>query len=303
MPNPAGENFLRGAVATFLGLTLALSAIFWALIIVSGHVGGGRGQFVMGLMWCPALAAFLTCRIRGISVTTLGWQWAGFRFQAASYLLPAAYALIAYTLIWVTGLGSFPSQAFIDGSAKAIGIQSIPPWVATVMVVFFSATYGFIRSCASALGEEIGWRGFLVPQLMVRYGFAATSIISGCIWASWHYPILLFADYNSGTPGWYALSCFTVMVVATSVIYTWFRLRTGSVWTTVFLHASHNLFIQAIFTPITGDTGRTRYAVDEFGFVVPLVIVAFAIWFWMKRDVAVAAWNESQRAVKVPASP
>jgi membrane protease YdiL (CAAX protease family) len=152
--------------------------------------------------------------------------------------------------------------------------------------------YGFIRSCANALGEEIGWRGFLTPQLVRTRGFTGASLITGCVWAVWHYPILLFADYNLGTPGWYAISCFTVMVIGTSVIYTWFRLKTGSLWTATFLHASHNLFIQGIFTPLTGDTGPTRYAVDEFGFVLPLVIGATAVWFWRRREVALAAWRD-----------
>jgi membrane protease YdiL (CAAX protease family) len=103
------------------------------------------------------------------------------------------------------------------------------------------------------------------------------------MWVVWHYPILLFADYNLGTPGWYAMSCFTVMVIGMSVIYTWFRLKTGSLWTATFLHPSHNLFIQGIFTPLTSDTGPTRYVVDEFGFVLPLVIGATAVWFWRRR--------------------
>ena len=71
------------------------------------------------------------------------------------------------------------------------------------------------------------------------------------------------------------------MVIGMSVIYTWFRLKTGSLWTATFLHASHNLFIQGIFTPLTGDTGPTRYAIDEFGFL-PLVIGVAAVWFWAK---------------------
>lgn len=67
------------------------------------------------------------------------------------------------------------------------------------------------------------------------------------------------------------------MIIGMSVIYTWFRLKTGSLWTATFLHASHNLFIQAVFTPATGDTGSTRYAIDEFGFVLPLVIGATGV--------------------------
>ncbi len=74
--------------------------------------------------------------------------------------------------------------------------------------------------------------------------------------------------------------------------------RTGSLWTATFLHASHNIFLQAIFTTLTGDTGLTKHAIDEFGFVVPLVIVATAVWFWRKRTNAIIAFNEVQVSQK-----
>jgi uncharacterized protein len=51
----------------------------------------------------------------------------------------------------------------------------------------------------------------------------------------------------------------------------------------VLLHASHNLFIQAIFIPLTVDTGKTKYFADEFGAVLPVVTVIFAIYFWSRR--------------------
>jgi len=59
-------------------------------------------------------------------------------------------------------------------------------------------------------GEQLrhcAWRGdwlagFLVPQLAKVTSFTRLSLLSGLIWSLWHYPILLFADYNSGTPAW-----------------------------------------------------------------------------------------------------
>ena len=54
-------------------------------------------------------------------------------------------------------------------------------------------------------------------------------------------------------------------------------------WTAVILHGSHNLFIQNIFTPLTKDTGNTAYYMDEFGIVLPIVAIGFAIYFWTKR--------------------
>ena len=52
--------------------------------------------------------------------------------------------------------------------------------------------------------------------------------MSGAIWAAWHAPLIAFADYNAGTATWYALLCFTVMVISLALPLAWLRLRSGS---------------------------------------------------------------------------
>jgi hypothetical protein len=65
---------------------------------------------------------------------------------------------------------------------------------------------------------------------------------------------------------------------------SWLRLVSNSVWPCAILHASHNLFIQGFFTPLTGSRGNlTAYVIDEFGVAVPLIIVLFAVGFWLNR--------------------
>jgi uncharacterized protein len=73
------------------------------------------------------------------------------------------------------------------------------------------------------------------------------------------------------------------MVIALSFIFAWMRLKSGSLWTGAMLHASHNLFVQGIFTPLTRNAGKTAWYIDEFGAVLPAVIVVFAICFWRRR--------------------
>jgi uncharacterized protein len=273
----------RKQITTFLVLTLALSSIFYFLVIKSGHLGSARGSYVLCLMWSPATAAMLTRKLFGQPLTTLGWKWGNPRYQVMSYLIPVLYATITYVGVWLLHLGGFYDHQFVSSAAQSFGLGPLPDWAAITLYLLFAATAGMIRSCASALGEEIGWRGFLVPQLARTNGFTATALITGIIWSLWHYPLLIFADYNSGTPTWYALTCFTVMVISISFIFTWLRLKSGSLWTGVLLHASHNLFIQGFFDPITTDTGRTKYVIGEFGAALPIVCALFAIYFWTRR--------------------
>ncbi|HSY26752.1 MAG TPA: CPBP family intramembrane glutamic endopeptidase, partial [Burkholderiaceae bacterium] len=86
------------------------------------------------------------------------------------------------------------------------------------------------------------------------------------------------------TPAWYAMSCFTIMVVAQSYIFAWLRLRSQSLWPAAFLHGSHNMFVQLIFTPLTVDTGNTKYVIDEFGAGLAIASTIVAVYFWRRRE-------------------
>jgi membrane protease YdiL (CAAX protease family) len=280
------------AIGTYILLATLISAIFWAIIIATGHVGGGAGHYVEALMWSPAIAAFLTVALRKLDSRSLGLRWHNNRFALIAYLTPLAYAAIAYLATWLLGFGGFPDPVVSAALAAKLGWNFTAPGIFIPLYFLLIGTTGMISSLAHALGEEIGWRGFLAPRMVGQMGFTWGAVVTGLIWASWHLPILLFADYNSGTPWWFAMPCFFVMVVSISVISTWLRLKTGSVWPPAILHASHNLFIQGFFTPLTTAKGSvTAYVIDEFGVAVPLVTVVFALFFWMRRAEAIAAAN------------
>lgn len=253
----------RKEIGTFLGLTFALSAIWYYVIISAGSLRAGGGWYPIALMWCPGISALVTCLIHRKSLRGLGWGWGKTRYQATAYLLPVGYGLVAYGAVWLLGLGG------IDGGFT----RNWLPWL----------IMGTLLNCFAALGEEIGWRGFLVPQLAKVTTFTYVSLISGVIWALWHLPLILFADYNAGAPAWYSFLCFAVMVVASGFVYAWLRLKSGSVWTGMFLHASHNFWIQRFYDPITTDTGITNYFIGEFGAALAIVYVLLGWWYWRKR--------------------
>ncbi len=173
----------RKAVPLYLAATLAFSSVFYFLIIRSGHLAGAFGMYVAGLMWCPAAGAFLTCKLTGREIRSLGWKWGKARYQAFSYVIPPAYATVTYAVVWITGLGRLYSRKFVDEITRGFGLGALPPGVSIVLYLALASTAGMVFSCSSALGEEIGWRGFLVPELARRMNFGSTALVSGCIWS------------------------------------------------------------------------------------------------------------------------
>ena len=278
MTEPAARVWKK--IAVFYGLTLFFSNVFNAFVLHAGKLDAGNLLYVTGAMWSPALAAFATKRMFDEPISQLPWRWGGNRYAWLAYLIPLAYALPVYLLVWLTPLGGFLDGDFLKRTAAQFGWSRFPPEVTLILFLVLTATVGLVAKTSRALGEEIGWRGFLVPELNKVVGFTGVSLISGLMWAAYHFPVLLFADYNKGAPAWYSLTCFTLMVVADSFILAWLTLRSNSLWPAAIFHGSHNLFIQSILTPLTRDTGRTNYIIDEFGIGLVITVGVAALIAW-----------------------
>jgi membrane protease YdiL (CAAX protease family) len=241
----------------------------WWLIISAGSLGAQGGLYVLALMWCPGVSALTTRLIFQRNLRGEGWKPGAPRWLALAYVLPLGYAALAYGAVWLAGLGRFDITLF-----------------KTPLVTFL--VVGSLQSLLSATGEELGWRGFLVPTLAKTMSFERTAVISGAIWASWHVPLIIGADYNGGTPPWYSVICFFAMVVAMGFPFAWLRLRSGSVWPAAVLHATHNLFVQAFFDRVTVDTGPTKWLTSEFGAAL-VVTIGITAWLFVRQRRSVTA--------------
>ena len=115
-----------------------------------------------------------------------------------------------------------------------------------------------------AAGEEIGWRGQLLPLLQTRLSAVAASLVLGGGWAVWHVPVF----YGAGIEGWAFVLRFS-SVFGGSVMYTWlFNNTDGSVLAVTLLHAGTNLW-----GPLLAPTPTTTPAATVFTAVTVLVAV------------------------------
>ena len=123
------------------------------------------------------------------------------------------------------------------------------------------------------VGEELGWRGYALPRLLVGRSALAASLILGVLWAAWHLPTF----FVPGAPQ-YGLPflAFLLFTVAYSVLFGWVYVHTrGSVLIATLFHGAINLS-QGLF--LGGIEGANRYWLlcIVYG-VAALVVAVFAL--------------------------
>jgi membrane protease YdiL (CAAX protease family) len=237
--------------------------------------------YIGALMWCPALAAIITLKLKRRSISSLNWNWGNWKYIKLSYFIPAFYALITYILIWLFGFGGLANKEMILDWAQElglVGIGTLNPTFAVIVAVILLGTIGVIRAMATTLGEEIGWRGFFIYELRKVLSFTGVSFFSGIIWASWHWPLIVYYGENVILE----LTAFFVVIISMSFMMTYYTFKSKSLWPAVLFHAVSNVYIQKIFPPLTTKIEETESWLGENGIMFAIVTLVFGIYYWRK---------------------
>lgn len=267
----------RRSLLLFFALIAAFALMAESAIVAFGFTR----NLVAALMWSVALAAILTLKITGQPLASLGWSWGPAKHHLIALLLPIGYGGVAYGVAGAFGLARFPTAEGAREIVLSEKLQALcAPW-GLLAALSLIATAGLVRSMDNALGEEIGWRGFLTPRLTAAAGFVPATLLTGTIWALWHMPILVFSTYNGGGDIAFEMASFAVTVLSMSGVFAWLRLDSRSLWPAATLHASHDLFIQVVFDPLSARAGHHITMVSEFGVVTAAVCVLFSLPFWI----------------------
>jgi len=242
-----------------------------------------RFQSASPLMLTVGVAAVGACLLCGRSPGSLGWRWGLWEFQYLSYLIPLMYVAVAYFGLWISGMGGWYDPGFVEEIRTGYMLDGWSDESIIALRFVLAATVSFVLLLPGVLGEEVGWRGLLVPALAQNLGFTQVALVSGLLWSMWHWPLMFLGFYgNSEAPLAYQIALFTACLVSMSFVMTYIRYKTNSLWPAVVFHMSHNVFLQQFFTPLTEDTGHTAWFADEFGLALPLVATAFAFVYWRK---------------------
>lgn len=147
-------------------------------------------------------------------------------------------------------IGGLPDEEMLLEWAKElglVGIGNLTPSFGGIIAIALLGTVGVIRAMATTLGEEIGWRGFFIYELRKVLPFSAVSLFSGIVWASWHWPLIIYYGGNIALE----LTTFFVVIISMSFIMTYYTFKSSSLWPAVIFHAVSNVYVQKIFPPLT----------------------------------------------------
>jgi uncharacterized protein len=248
----------RHPVISFVVLTYAITWTLWApLVVFRGQIPGPLAfvLIVLGSNVPSVLGILFVALLRGRSgVRILLGRLLRARIGLRWYLAAVTLAVPALCAVWVSTLLGGPS----------------PVVVTTISAVVVSFLFSIFPG--SAVGEELGWRGFALPRLQARHSALASSLIVGAAWGIYHFPLFLL---GSPIRPFALFLPFAIGCVIMSIFYTWMYNGTGgSLLIVVLLHATTNLPLTVVYERLGERVVTVFWLLDAILAITAAVLIA-----------------------------
>jgi membrane protease YdiL (CAAX protease family) len=244
--------------------------ITFGLAVVVAIFGEQLGEISMLItMFTPTVATLLMLLV----ITRDGYTWEGWKILGLhrlgvrgwplAILLPLVILGTTYCIIWATGIGRFIAPEF-EGTIT----------LGTLVSSFVGLLVGF------GLAEEIGWRGYLLPNLLPM-GRTRALLLSGLMHGAYHLPLMLLTPYYHGTGNrWIVVALFLLTTTAAGVCYGYLRLTTNSVWPASLAHNTFNSLWTAFssMTVAVSSPLLLEYLAGESGIITLIGVSLTALW-------------------------
>jgi membrane protease YdiL (CAAX protease family) len=216
--------------------------------------------------------------------SVLGLHRTGKRQWLFSIIVPLLCLSCTYLIIWTTPYAT----PFVPEDASGVSV-----WMIAIKVIIIL----IFHTVTSSLGEEIGWRGYLLPKLM-PLGWKKAVVLTGFIHAVFHIPLMMAGLYHSeGNP----IIIYPLMIIQTvigGILLGYVRLKTNSVWPAAILHGAHNGFwaVYSEFTQV--HSNLAYYFGGENGLMMIVLYGAVAYWILQKAKISLVTL-EPQNQLKM----
>lgn len=236
------------------------------------------------LMFFPALGVLITRIVtrEGFKNAMLRLNLRGnVRYYLIGWFGPMVLTILGAVLYFMV----FPSEFTPDSYLTQMAAQPMPP-AALVVVMLLSPWLNLIP----CLGEEWGWRGYLLPKVAQRMKFLPTILLTGFIWGIWHAPIIVTGhNYGVGYPGypWAGVGAMCLFCIVGGTLLSYVTLKVKSCWPAVLAHGALNgtASIGALFLadPMAYDRFIGPVPTGILGAAFYLLAALWIVWKMRKR--------------------
>lgn len=248
-----------GRATAFFAIAAGLSTLVSVLVMAFNQ------QEAIGfVMFTPLTAVLLMVLVftprgeRRAAWQSLGLGRAGWRQWPLALWLPLLVLASSYALSTLFGVARWGWPADATGGAFAADFA-----------------LSLVISTVFAAGEEIGWRGYLLPRLM-GLGRGKALLLSGFLHGAWHLPMILLTDtYHSDGNRLAVVGLFLATVTVGGVFYGYLRLASRSVWPVAVAHGAFNTIWSALAAlTVPTSTLWMEYLSGESGALTLVLAIA-----------------------------
>jgi uncharacterized protein len=135
------------------------------------------------------------------------------------------------------------------------------------------------------LGEEIGWRGYLLFRVAELTSGRRAALVTGAFHAIYHLPLLLIATtYQSAGKRWIVVPMVMVTLTLAGVWYGWLRLWSGSIWPVSLSHSAFDNLMETVAgVAVTTSPAMMAYVTTETGVATMIIMVLVAAYLLTRR--------------------
>ena len=267
-------EFNQKQVRRYLIVTFGFAYLIQFLAAPLYRSNRSAAQLVLAaMMFVPALGVLLS----GADLKGMGWKprirknVRPILFAWFAPLLLTAAGAVLYFLLFPQHVDLSGGYLSALGGAEALGQlkeQGISYPLYVLITEVSSITYAPLLNMIAALGEEIGWRGFLYPQLKDRFGRTKGWLLGGVIWGAWHWPLIALIGYEygaaAGNSAGYTCApvtgmlVFSVITAGLGVLHAWVYEKSKCIWLPALLHGAFNAAAALPLMLCTANTGTYR---------------------------------------------
>ena len=254
------------------------------------------GLLIVALsMFAPTCGVLLS----GAKLKDMGWKpqfKKNIKTILFAWFMPAVLTAVGAALYFLVFPSHFDlSGAYVTVSAGEEAIrqleeQGLTYSVMILITVVNCVTYAPFINTFTGIGEEIGWRGFLYPQLKARFGKRIGWLLGGAIWGAWHWPLIWLIGYEYGVAagneaGYFGfpvvgMLLFCVITVILGILHDRVYEKSGTIWLPALFHGAVNAAFGVPLAVCRINTGSARLlgpswvgALSCLPFAVPALIL------------------------------